>query len=243
MSSNAKERQSKDPDNYESRTELVTSAFEGTIEPVKVPLTYRIGILLVSIVMVILPLIYIALIGLVGYSVYYHTVNHVGMLEEGRGRGKFFILLLYLTPMIAGGFLFVFMFKPLFSRPARSPENRPLRRDSDPLLFGFVERICDIVQAPRPKSIRIDCEVNASASFDKGMLSMLGNNLVLTIGTPLVAGLNTRQFAGVLAHEFGHFAQGAGMRLTYIIRTISYWFTRVVYERDEWDERTDPLVS
>ena len=44
-----------------------------------------------------------------------------------------------------------------------------------------------------------------------------------------------RQFAGVLAHEFGHFAQGAGMRLTYVIRRINLWFARVVYERDEWD--------
>jgi len=50
-----------------------------------------------------------------------------------------------------------------------------------------------------------------------------------------VAGLSTQQFAGVLAHEFGHFTQGGGMRLTYIIRRISRWFTRVVYERDEWD--------
>ena len=47
--------------------------------------------------------------------------------------------------------------------------------------------------------------------------------------------MNLREFAGVLAHEFGHFAQGTGMRLTYIIRTINGWFARVVYERDEWD--------
>src|SRR6185369_1001304 len=59
--------------------------------------------------------------------------------------------------------------------------------------------------------------------------------LVLTIGLPLVAGLDTRQLAGVLAHEFGHFTQGFGMRLTYIIRTINAWFARVAYERDAWD--------
>lgn len=62
---------------------------------------------------------------------------------------------------------------------------------------------------------------------------LFGNDLVLTIGMPLVLGLSLRQFAGVLAHEFGHFSQGAGMRLTFIIRTISVWFTRVVYERDQ----------
>src|SRR5258708_35082571 len=48
--------------------------------------------------------------------------------------------------------------------------------------------------------------------------------------------MSLRQFSGVLAHEFGHFSQGAGMRLTYVIRSISFWFVRVVYERDSWDE-------
>jgi hypothetical protein len=55
----------------------------------------------------------------------------------------------------------------------------------------------------------------------------LGNDLVLTIGLPLVAGFNLREFAGVLAHEFGHFSQGVGMRISYVIRSISFWFTRV----------------
>ena len=57
------------------------------------------------------------------------------------------------------------------------------------------------------------------------------------IGAPLVAGLSLREFAGVLAHEFGHFRQGTGMRLTYIIRCVTDWFARVVYERDAWDYR------
>src|SRR5213075_671827 len=44
---------------------------------------------------------------------------------------------------------------------------------------------------------------------------------------------------GVLAHEFGHFAQGAGMRLTYVIRKFNFWFARVVYERDSWDVKLE----
>ena len=68
---------------------------------------------------------------------------------------------------------------------------------------------------------------------------MLGQDLVLTIGLPLAAGLNLRQLAGVLAHEFGHFSQGAAMRFSYIIKTVNAWFARVVYERDAWDERLE----
>lgn len=46
--------------------------------------------------------------------------------------------------------------------------------------------------------------------------------------------LDLQQFAGVLAHEFGHFAQSSGMRLSYLIRSINHWFARVVFEEDQW---------
>ena len=215
----------------------IMAAFQDNIESIHVPVTYRIGILLVTVVMVILPLIYIAVIGLVGYGVYFHVVNNTGLLEMGTGRARLLAVLVYLAPVIIGAILVLFMFKPLLSRPAKQHKPQTLSYDQEPLLFAFVERICEAVRAPKPKRIDVDSQVNASASFRRGFLSMLGNDLVLTIGMPLVAGLNLRQFAGVVAHEFGHFSQGAGMRLTYIIRTISYWFTRVVYERDEWDQK------
>jgi Zn-dependent protease with chaperone function len=216
----------------------VLGAFDGAIKPVRVPITYRFGILLVSLVMILLPLIYVAVIGLACYGVYYHATHHTAIVgAAGGGRGSFMALLVYVAPMVIGAIMIVFMIKPLFARPARDRRTRSMTRDGEPLLFAFVDRLCEIVRAPRPKRIDVDCEINASASFRSGFFSMLrGNDLVLTVGIPLVAGLSARQFAGVLAHEFGHFSQGAGMRLTYIIRSISGWFTRVVYERDSWDE-------
>lgn len=87
-----------------------------------------------------------------------------------------------------------------------------------------------------PVRVDVDCEVNASARLRRGLLSLGQRDLVLTIGLPLVAGLSARQLAGVLAHEFGHFAQGAGMAFTYVIRSVNGWFARVVFERDTWDE-------
>jgi Zn-dependent protease with chaperone function len=224
-------------ENFADLQREILAAFQGNIEPIRVPAAYRLGILLVAVVMVILPLIYIAIIGLVGYGVYYHAINHTGLLAMGTGRVRLMVALIYLAPIIIGAILILFMFKPLLSRPAKQQKPLSLSHDQQPLLFAFVERICEAVRAPKPKRIDVDCQVNASASFRRGFFSMLGNDLVLTIGLPLVAGLNLRQFAGVLAHEFGHFSQGAGMRLTYVIRAISHWFTRVVYERDEWDQK------
>ena len=215
----------------------ILDAFHGHIPPVRTPISYRLGILLVAFVMVVLPLIYVSIIVLVGWAVCYHAVHDTAIVSMGRGRGSILALLIYVAPMVIGAILVLFMFKPLLSRPAKRPLRKPLSGDEEPLLFAFVARVCESVGAPKPRRIEVDEQVNASASFRRGFLSMFGNDLVLTIGMPLVAGLNLRQLAGVLAHEFGHFAQGAGMRLTYVIRTISHWFTRVVYERDEWDEQ------
>jgi hypothetical protein len=152
-------------------------------------------------------------------------------------------VLLYAAPLIAGPIAILFMFKPLLARPSSHQRSRSLTRQSEPLLFAFVDRVCEAVGAPRPKRIDVDCEVNASASFRRGVWSMFRNDLVLTIGLPLAAGLSMREFGGVLAHEFGHFAQGAGMRLSYVVRSIVHWFIRVVYQRDQWDDWLDETAQ
>lgn len=223
----------------------IDSAFtQDRIDPVRTPLGYRLAVLGVSVLMILLPLIYLALIAAVAYGVWYHAVNHTTIFTSGtttssanRGKeiaGRF---MLYLTPILAGGILILFMLKPLFAKAMPRPGRRSLKQEDEPLLFDFVARVCEAVGSPKPKRIDIDNEVNASASFRSGFRSFLGNDLVLTIGMPLAAGLNMRQFGGVLAHEFGHFAQGAGMRLSFVIRSINFWFHRVVNERDQWDDK------
>ena len=189
-----------------------------------------IGLAVVALAMVLLPAIYVALIVLTGWGILYHLTHDIWILSgSGGGVGR---LILYLGPAIAGGILVFFMLKPLFARRPKTAEPLSLDPAREKLLFDFVRRICRLVRAPMPCRIDVDCQVNASAGLRRGFWS---RELVLTIGLPLAAGLSMRQFAGVLAHEFGHFAQGAGMRLTYVIRNINFWFARVVYERDRWD--------
>jgi hypothetical protein len=190
----------------------------------------------VLVLLVILPLIYFALIGGVAWLTWLHATENVTMLSGGgrRARGQLF---LYLTPIVAGVLMLVFMIKPILARREKSAKPIVVQPDQEPLLFAFIGRICNILKAPVPSEVVLDCHVNASASFRRGIMSFGSNDLTLTIGVPLAAGLNLRELAGVLAHELGHFAQGAGMRATYLIRTINGWFARIVYERDEWDVR------
>ena len=217
--------------------DVILKGFSGVIEPVKITFVYRFWLLAVALVMIVLPIIYCGLTVLSAYGVYYHATENVTLFKDlGSAYLASFV---YLTPIVVGGILVLLMFRPFIYMFAKQPVQLPLSKKKEPLLFAFVEKICQLVRAPMPKSIEINNHVNASAGFRNGFVSFFGNDLKLTIGMPLVAGLNTRQFAGVLAHEFGHFSQGAGMRLTYVIRTINYWFATAVYHRGRFDQKIE----
>jgi Zn-dependent protease with chaperone function len=200
------------------------------------PTTFRYlaGLAAVAAAMVALPLLYFALVALVGLGVYAHAVSNLWLLQGGRGAILRFIA--YFSPIVAGTVIVWVLFRPLFSRLPQPIGQRRLSSAEEPFLFDFVKKLCAAVGAPAPSEIVVDLQVNAFAGADLGLVRAKGGKLVLGIGLPLVAGLSLTQFAGVLAHEFGHFSQGAGMRLSRVIRSIHLWFARVIYERDEWDE-------
>ena len=217
---------------HRTPTEIL-AAFRGEIQPVRPTLLYRAWILIIAAVMVVLPAIYLALVAAVGMAVYWHAVHNIVVFQNVKQiKGA---LLVYCGPLAAGVVVLGFMLKPFFARAPQRDKVRRIDPDKEPLIVAFVDGVCRSVGAPTPSRIEVDCQVNASAYLASWVLAP-SKELVLTIGLPLVAGLTLRQFTGVLAHEFGHFSQGAGMRLSVLIRSINRWFARVVYERDEWDE-------
>jgi len=219
-----------------SAIELV-AAFTGPVPPTPVSFFYQIGLVFVTIMMILLPVAYLAMVVAAVWGVYYFATHFAFLLGAGRGGARLYLikLMLYFGPLFIGLVLVFFMIKPLFARRAARSQPLALNPGVEPTLFAFIARICELIGAPMPKRIDLDCQLNAAAGFRRGALSLLGHDLVLTLGVPLMAGLTLREFAGVIAHEFGHFTQGFGMRLSYIIRSINGWFARVVYERDAWD--------
>lgn len=217
----------------------LASGFVGTWRPVWRSPLYQFGLILVAAAMLLLPLVYFGLIALAGWGVYWHVTTNHGMLQAAHGpRVLFLIGALYLLPGVAGLGLIVLMLKPLLAPPHPREDVFTIHRSEEPVLYRFVETVCEFIGAPPPRRIDIDCSVNAAASFNRGWGSLLRRgDMVLLVGTPLVAGMTLGQFAGVLAHEFGHFSQGVGMRASFVIHAINRWFVRMVYERDQWDWR------
>jgi Zn-dependent protease with chaperone function len=200
-------------------------------------------LILVTLVMLILPVIYVGMIAAAAWGVYLYATHFTFLSGLGGPRIWLLKAVLYIGPIFAGLVLIFFMIKPLFARRAARAQPLAMNPAYEPTLYAFIAKICDLVGAPMPKRIDLDCQINAAASFRRGAASLFSNDLVLTIGVPLVGALSLREFAGVVAHEFGHFTQGFGMRLSYIVRNINGWFARVVYQRDAWDLTLDEWAS
>ena len=186
---------------------------------------YRAGLLLVAMTMLVLPVVYVGLVGLVCFGLYWHATHDI---DQSAFIG-------YAGPLIIGMIVLAFLIRPLLVRRRDDSVPLTLRRVDEPVLFEFIDRLCRAMGSPAPVRIDVDLAVNASASFRGGLRGMVRRELVLTFGLPLAACLDARQFADVLAHELGHFSQGSAMRLTYIVRRINLWFLRLVYYRDHWD--------
>jgi Zn-dependent protease with chaperone function len=169
-------------------------------------------------------------LGFLGWLAAFHTVSAVTSL----GKGPYF---LFHGPMaVLAVVLLVFLLKPFFRRrKAWGDASIELKRENEPFLFEFVEKLAKAVGAPAPARIVVDCEANAMASFDGGVLGLLQRRMTLTLGLPIVAALNVRQLAGVMGHEFGHFSQCTGMTASYLIRRFNIVLGRMVGERDRLD--------
>lgn len=199
-------------------------------------MAYRLGLLLVTVAMIVVPLLYVAFMAAVGWLLVWHVTTNTWILADSVAQIR---LVAYLTPAVVLATLLFFLVKPFIARRAASSEPVQIREEDEPVLHALIREVSRHVRAPVPARVFVDCDVNASASLRGGPLGVWRREVDLTIGLPLMTGLSVRQLSGVLAHEFGHFAQRGGMRMWTLIRALNDWLFRVAHERDTWDDTLD----
>lgn len=192
----------------------------------------------VCLVMLVVPAAYLGVVGGLGWALWRFAVDWIPWARDLTGGTTILPLwvAVYVVGLFVGGWVLLFLVKPIFARRARGSDSLALNPAAEPLIFAFVHMIADAVGAPRPARIDVDCRLNAAAGFRRGWWSLARQDFVLVLGLPLVAAFDARQLAGVVAHELGHFRQGVGLRASYLLRGMSAWLSRVAYERDSWDD-------
>jgi hypothetical protein len=107
--------------------------------------------------------------------------------------------------------IFLYLLKGFFKSEREGKSSQvEITEAEQPRLFAFLRRLCEELGAPPPHRVFLSPEVNAAACYEHSLLGLLRpspKNLILGLG--LVNVLTLSEFKAVLAHEFGHFAQGS----------------------------------
>jgi len=157
---------------------------------------------------------YIAL--MVGFGL----ITYKGVVSISSGQGDLWQGVITISALL----LTIFMVKSLFAvRKAGDPGGIEVNSEDEPTLFEFLHTLADELGAPRPHRVFITPEVNAAVFYDLSLINLFfpsKKNLIIGLG--LVNILNLGELKAVLAHEFGHFAQGSMMvgRWVYIAQQI-----------------------
>ena len=128
------------PADLTAQEQQILASFSGRIKPVPISLGYGIALAWVAILMVLLPLIYVGITGGVAWCWWWYAVNGQALFSGGH-HGSYSVkgvLLAYLGPLVIGGVLVIFMFKPLFARPPKGAKPLSLEEHGVELVIRVV---------------------------------------------------------------------------------------------------------
>ncbi|HEV3437925.1 MAG TPA: M48 family metallopeptidase, partial [Gemmata sp.] len=122
--------------------------------------------------------------------------------------------LVKIVGLVLSTVFFLFLVKGFFKRhPMDKDTYVEIHEDDHPVLFGFIQTLCDEIEAPFPNKVYVSADVNAACIRRLSLINLFVEpKRDLLIGLGLVNCMNLSEFKAVLAHEFGHFCQSGQTR-------------------------------
>ena len=159
------------------------------------------------------------------------------------------LFLLKVIGIVMCSFFFLYLVKGFFkSHPMDKEMHIEITEDEHPVLFTFIEQLCDELGAPLPNKVFVSPDVNAAVMPRTSLINLFVEpKKDLLIGLGLVNSCNLSEFKAVLAHEFGHFSQSAmASSYTYVASRIigdlvegEDWFDRLL----NWCKKQDNAIA
>ena len=199
------------------------------LPPLRVPLKYRLSAVVSATALALSVLCYMLLMFGTAWFALDYLIGHVWLATQGVAVWGHLVLG---SLVVVVAFLLV---KPILHVYPRGLEPMDVSRDEQPVLYAYVERLCQTLQTPKPHRIRL---VNGSMAAGnlRGLLgSLQAPKLELVLGLTLIAGTDLREFSSILAHELGHFSRHPTWRILAVIRSTNMWLARAIYEPDRFD--------
>lgn len=155
------------------------------------------------------------------------------------------LVIAQLAVLLLAGLLLLFLLKPLVALFHLEQGGVPLGEDQEPDLYAFVEKVCERIGAPMPAEIRLLEDATIRVAYQHGPQGWMENRTVLTLGVPLIAGLNCSQLTALLARHLSPYRNKTFPRAAAIMLHGHEWLQRTVDGEDivdrtlkRWHEET-----
>jgi Zn-dependent protease with chaperone function len=141
--------------------------------------------------------------------------------------------------IVFSSIFFLFLVKGFFKHPAMNKEMHiEITEDEHPILFAFIEELCEELGAPLPNKVFVSPDVNAAVMPRTTLVNLFVEpKKDLLIGLGLVNSVNLSEFKAVLAHEFGHFSQSA------MASSYTYVANRIIADLVEGEDWFDRMIN
>lgn len=215
---------------------VLDAALSTPFTPIKITAGYKLSLCLVMLASLIAPAIYFGILCGTGWGLWWYFSEGRELYLGDWDRGMWKIIFSFVVPAVTGAILILFLLYPLWPDGKRiKPYVLDPKKNAN--FYRAIEKLAKAAGVPVPQLIEIIPEVNAAAGPTGGLVSLSRGHLRLMIGMSLVAGSNVQQLMGVIAHEFGHFAQRSGMFAYQFINGVNRWLAECAYGQDVWRER------
>ena len=146
----------------------------------------------------------------------------------------------------AAGYCLGVVLKPLlkiFKRP--KSKGKEIFRKDHPELFALIDDVLSQVDCLQPKHVRVSDECNAYVFYTSLLGYIFNGRQNLTIGLPLLYGMNKTELKSILSHEFGHFTQKSVQtnRTANLSEFICTSIARAIDEAEQSEETTAKLAK
>jgi hypothetical protein len=144
------------------------------------------------------------------------------MLTIGEGYSSSGLAIFLVGDVFLLGFLYA-LYRRLLHTRKQSKSSYAVSAESQPELHAFIRHIADLLNAPHPKSIKLDAEVGLVLRPASLRDVMVGEGPEVIIGLPLLYGLSARQLSGVIAHAFAGYSREARLHGYPLLSTVDRW--------------------
>lgn len=217
------------------RAELA-KCFTGVPEPVRMTFAERLTATAVALCLLLVPLLYLAMLGGAIYAIYHLALTRgrelVEVMVSGAWNPSAFSFIL--TILLCIYFISVLL-SLLFPGRPQTRYSMFLKRGQDLVVFGYVEQLAKTLKAPAPERIEVAIEADVAVAMrprDEG------EALTLTLGLPLVSGLGLAQLTGLLGREMAILAERSDSSLLRFSEGLRQRLERMLADCLERQERT-----